>query len=58
MGVAIGFLLVDKKKEKAFHISCHEADLDSTEKSTASTDLYRMTPMCSSRVNVCGLYIR
>lgn len=37
-GIALGFLLLDLKKEKAFHMIYHEAEW----KKTAFTDLYRM----------------
>lgn len=54
-GIAVGFLLVDQKKEKAFHMIYHEAD---SEKSSASTDLYHMVALRGSQVKVCALYIR
>ena len=42
-GIAVGSPLVGQKKEKAFHMIYHEADSDSAEKPSASTDLYRRT---------------
>lgn len=57
-GIAVGFLLLDQKKEKAFHMISHEADSDSTENSSASTNLYRMIALCGSQAKVCALYNR
>lgn len=54
-GISVGCLLVDQKKEKAFHMIYHEAGSDSKEKSSASTDLYHMIVLCGSQVKVCAL---
>lgn len=54
-GIAVGSLLVDQKKEKAFRVIYHEAGSDSAEKSSASTDLYLMIALRGSQVKVCGL---
>lgn len=50
-----GFLLVDQKKEKAFHMIYHEVDSDSPETSSASTDLYLMIVVHGCQVKVCAL---
>lgn len=46
-GIAVGSLLVDQKKETAFHTIYHEVDSD-----TASIDLYHMIVLHGSQVGV------
>lgn len=56
-GIAVGSLLVDQKKEKAFHVIYHEADSDSAEKPSASTDLYHMIALRGSEGRCRAVYI-
>lgn len=57
-GISVGSLLVDPKKEKAFHMIYHEADPHGAERTSASTDLYHMIALRGSRVRVCAwLYV-